>query len=567
MTLSELAIGLVGRALFGLPLSYVTETGALLGKRGSGKTYLLRKLAEAMIGAGLPVVIIDPIGVCWGLRSSANGKRDGLPVIIFGGDHGDLPLEAESGSVLADWVIAERRPTVFDLSGLTSKAAERRFVADFAERIYRKNRDALHIILDEADVFAPQSPQQGDKRMLGAINTLARRGRARGIGLTMATQRSAVLNKNVLTQAEILVAMRLTAPQDRKAIEAWIEYHGTKEDRHTVLGSLGDLPQGTAWFWSPALLGGIHRVKVGLCKTFDSSATPKAGAKIVRPKLGPVDLGELSEKIEATVERAKAEDPAALRAAIARARADLDRSNKEILALQAELKNRPGGLSASQIDRLRDAHILAGDAAKLADTACGKVARLRRELGVWPDKSSRSPTKDADKTTSADVDLRIPSLPIAEGRKLKGGERRILTALAQHGAINKRRLAALTGYKMTGGGFQNLLSALRVAEEITRGEPIEITDAGRSSLGEFTPLPTGRRLLEMWLVKLQKAPRLCLEQLYDAYPDALSRDELAECTGYAAKGGGFQNAISRLNTLGLIDRTKDGIRATENLFE
>ncbi|GAF92488.1 unnamed protein product, partial [marine sediment metagenome] len=201
-----LNIGTVGRKPFALPEDFVTETIAILAKRGAGKTYLLRKLAEALIGAHLPVVVIDPVGVCWGLRSSANGKRDGLPVIIIGGDKGDLPLESESGKVLAEWVVTERRSVVFDLSALPSKAAECRFVADFATQIYRQNRDPLHIMLDEADNFAPQSPMQGDKRMLGAINMLARRGRARGIGLTMATQRSAVLNKNVLTQAEVLVA-------------------------------------------------------------------------------------------------------------------------------------------------------------------------------------------------------------------------------------------------------------------------------------------------------------------------------------------------------------------------
>jgi hypothetical protein len=60
-----------------------------------------------------------------------------------------------------------------------------------------------------------------------AIEDLVRRGRARGIGITLVTQHSAVLNKDVLTQAEVLVALRTIAPQDREAIDAWIKVHGT----------------------------------------------------------------------------------------------------------------------------------------------------------------------------------------------------------------------------------------------------------------------------------------------------------------------------------------------------
>ena len=46
---------------------------------------------------------------------------------------------------------------------------------------------------------------------------IVRRGGQRGIGCTLVTQRSAVLNKNVLTQAQMLVVLRTIAPQDLAA--------------------------------------------------------------------------------------------------------------------------------------------------------------------------------------------------------------------------------------------------------------------------------------------------------------------------------------------------------------
>jgi helicase HerA-like protein len=98
----------------------------------------------------------------------------------------------------------------------------------------------------------------GQERMLGAVQDLVRRGRARGLGVTLVTQRAAVLSKDVLTQAEVLVALRTIAPQDREAIDAWIQAHDAHGQRAEFMASLASLPIGTAWFWSPGWLA--HRL-------------------------------------------------------------------------------------------------------------------------------------------------------------------------------------------------------------------------------------------------------------------------------------------------------------------
>jgi len=118
-----------------LPEEAVTETFAILGKRGSGKTTTTRVLTEELLHVGLPALILDPTGVWWGLRASADGAGDGYPVIIFGGDHADVPLEETSGSLIADVVVTRRISAVLDLSGL-SKSGTRRFCTDLLERLY-----------------------------------------------------------------------------------------------------------------------------------------------------------------------------------------------------------------------------------------------------------------------------------------------------------------------------------------------------------------------------------------------------------------------------------------------
>jgi hypothetical protein len=300
-----------------LPLDVVTKTVAILAMRGMGKSYAASVMAEQMLKAGAQVVIVDLLGVFWGLRSSADGRHEGLPIPIFGGDHADVPLDPVSGDMVADLVVNDRLSVVLDLSRMTPADAAR-FVLTFAERLYHRNRKPLHLILDEADAWAPQRPMHGKERLLGAIEDIVRRGRVKGIGVTLVTQRSAVLNKNVLSQADVLLALRTIAPQDRDAIDAWVEVHGDKEGRKQVMESMASLQIGEAWFWSPGWMGILKRIKINRRETFDSSATPKMGVRVREPKrLSPVDIERIKGQMVSTIEKAKQDDPRELRGQVA----------------------------------------------------------------------------------------------------------------------------------------------------------------------------------------------------------------------------------------------------------
>jgi len=95
-----------------LPLDAVTQTFAIFGKRGSGKTNGATVLVEEMLRANLNVVVLDPVDAWWGLKSSFDGKSAGLPIYVFGGPHADLPLESTAGTLIADLVVKERLPLV-----------------------------------------------------------------------------------------------------------------------------------------------------------------------------------------------------------------------------------------------------------------------------------------------------------------------------------------------------------------------------------------------------------------------------------------------------------------------
>ncbi len=252
---------------------------------------------------------------------SIDGKHEGYPVVVFGGDRGDVPLTESMGAQVADVIVERTLSAVIDLSTM-SKSAARRFATAFAERIYEAKqpeakRTPLHLFVDEADLFMPQRVQPDQARMLGAFESFPRRGRVRGFGVTMITQRPATLNKDCLTQCEVLITLQITGPQDRKAVLEWVEAHDDGNHRAEFLQSLASLKRGEAWVWSPSWLNIFQRVQVRQRQTYDSSRTPTVGHKSTAPKhLAPVDLVALRADLKQVIEQQEQNDPAKLKARI-----------------------------------------------------------------------------------------------------------------------------------------------------------------------------------------------------------------------------------------------------------
>jgi DNA helicase HerA-like ATPase len=81
-----------------LPLKAAIWTFADLGIKDSGKTYDAGDLAEEFLKNGVPILVLDGMGIWLGLRIGADKKgrpdpeKPGMPVVVFGGDHKDLPI-------------------------------------------------------------------------------------------------------------------------------------------------------------------------------------------------------------------------------------------------------------------------------------------------------------------------------------------------------------------------------------------------------------------------------------------------------------------------------------------
>ena len=117
--------------------------------------YAAKGFVERLLAAGARVAVVDPLGVWWGLRAGADGAAPGYPVVVFGGRHADVPLGAEMGAARGRLIARQAIASIVDLSELGSSAARRRFMAAFAEALYEANAERLHLVLDEADLWAP----------------------------------------------------------------------------------------------------------------------------------------------------------------------------------------------------------------------------------------------------------------------------------------------------------------------------------------------------------------------------------------------------------------------------
>jgi hypothetical protein len=552
-----------------LPPNAVTETFAILGRRGRGKTNTATVLAEEMIDAGAQVIVIDPTDAWWGLRLGRDGKSAGKPVVIFGGSHADLPLPADSGRQLADLVVDEGIRAVFSVRHL-SKSDARRWVGEFGERLYDRkgepaHRTPLHLVIDEADAFIPQRILPGGEKAYGAIDTIVRRGRSSGIGTSLISQRPAVIAKDVLTQTEVLVCHQTAGPQDRKALLAWVEQNDDQDHREEFLRTLASLDRGVAWFWSPGLLRLFKQVHVRARSTFDSSATPGTEHAASAPTSLPntVDLDRLREKLATTIERAKEEDPKTLRRRIA----ELERKLAASESRSAEVRAAAAPAAAAPVltaETVAETRFVVDDVARKLESAAKALRGIDDRLGRNASASGELNRARTRSASPARARVTARSVSPSDGT-IGGGLRRILVALAQRPqGLTNRQIGIRAGLSSQSGTFATYLSRARSAGWIEGSGTVRITPAGIAAIGEWEPLPTGEALATYWIGQLNGGAARMLRALVEAYPAALTNAELGARAEVSHASGTFATYLSRLRGLELVEGRGE-IRASKEL--
>lgn len=538
-----------------------------LGATGSGKTTAAKTgIVEPALDAGERVIVIDPTAAWWGLRLNKDGIKSAYSIYIFGGDHGDYPLRAKDASLLAEAFGSATDSAIFDVSQMT--VAERQsFFTEFAQTILRKNRGPLKLIIDEAHLFMPQAGAKVSGQvpaMLHAGNNLVSLGRSKGLRITLISQRPAKLHKDALSQVQSLVAMRLMAPQDRKAIAEWIADQADPHIGKDIIASLPTLKPGDGWVWSPND-NYLRRTHFPLPRTFDSSKAPDIGDGN-GPALKPLNLDALKGKL-ATVEKERADnDPKTLKARIV----ELERAAKVVHAPEVN-QNAVDAAYKIGFDQGYSQGIATGrqhivgvmDELKSdVERHCAEAQRLSDK--AWNERIKHDPPKarklfvaPIKKTGPIGDGIAIRSMAHPDGYSRP--QRKVLRALSMwralgHEAPSRAMVAAASGYSVSSGGFNNLLGSLTTMKAISIPHPghlrIEIDE-------DAVTKDEGR---DMLLAHLSNPQRKLVGALKGAF-SGLTRDNLGEATGYSSSSGGFNNLIGSLSTLGIVVKPAPGVVA------
>jgi biotin operon repressor len=233
----------------------VTGRTAVIGQSGSGKSWTVGVICEQLCRLNLGFCVVDPEGEYFSLKEKFQ--------LLWAGEV--PPADLDAGKVdlerLFEMTVGENVPVIFDTSGVRE---EREAVSGLCRALYAvESRLRLPhlLIVEEAEKFLPQRGKP-----LQELLEISRRGRKRGLGLLLVTQRPAFLSKDVLSQCNNQLIGRLTVRADLEAVSLFFSRREREElprlgpGEFLVLGSFVE---------------GSHRLKVLPRETAHRGATPE----------------------------------------------------------------------------------------------------------------------------------------------------------------------------------------------------------------------------------------------------------------------------------------------------
>ena len=270
---------------------------AVIGMSGAGKSHLVAVICEEMAKNDLPFVVIDPEG-------EYSSLKEKYQVVWASNESGaDVILNRRTAKTLAAAIIEQCGRLIIDTSGSED---EFRIVSDFLKEFYRiesEKKDPILLIVEEADRFAPQSSGEVVKE----LHEISRRGRKRGIGLLVATQRPAMVDKNVLSQCANQLIGRLRSERDLKAVSLF--FSSSRE-----IKKLPELKRGT-FFVMGDISSDPSLVHIKQRETKSIGSTPKIKEKKsfsvedFRLELGGEEEGISAQESVQIAEQKEAESP------------------------------------------------------------------------------------------------------------------------------------------------------------------------------------------------------------------------------------------------------------------
>lgn len=548
-----------------IPEDILKTHTAVLGMTGSGKTSTGKLLIEHVVAQGARVCVLDPIkSDWWGMISSADGRKPGLPFHVLGGPHGHVPLHSSAGAAIGELVATGALPlSIIDMADFEAGGLQRFFV-DFSETLFKKIRGVLYLVIEEAHEFAPKERAGiGNENMaIHWAKKLATGARSKGLRLIVATQRTQSLHNALLGSCPTMIVHQLTAPADQDPVLKFLKANVKKEERAPIEGSLSSLGVGEAWICSSS--GGvIRRVKFPRIKTFDNSATPEDNSHAPEVVSAQVDRDKLRAIIGDAVKDAEANDPATLKAEIAR--------------LKKQVAGQPSpepALDPREIANAEERGRQAGKKIGFSEGWNAAVGKMQATLAELPQADAQPEVERAPKTEERPAPS--PARSATPSKKAEPGSdglhpaaAKMLTALAGYTdtRLTWQEVCVVSGVKHGNGHFYGGRKSLNdegLVDETSEG--VRLTREGAEKAG------TGRRLTRdeivgVWLPKLKAPAPAMLAYLTKQSDRFVSTEELANAIGTKPGNGHWYGGIAVIRDNYLVEQTNEGVRITRVLRE
>lgn len=559
------------------PTAYGSQGSAILGIRDSGKTYTGTELAERVFEAGIPFTAFDPIGVWRFLRVPGHGR--GYPVVVAGGQAGDLPLTVASAPEYVRAAMRDGVSLIIDLFDINlSKADWKRIVTACVRVMMHENSKygLRHVYIEEAAEFVPQrvGPDQG--QVYAEVEKLARMGGNSRLGYTLINQRAEEVNKAVLELCDNLFLHRQKGRNSLTALSKWLDI-GNVKDHREIIDSLSTLPTGECWAW----LAGSERpirVKVPVKNSLHPDRRVMRGDGDIKVKTA-VDVGTFVTSMRSSLgkieEEAKANDPVALRKQIADLQRQIKTASPAAGASKAELAAEyQRGLGDAEI-LMREARGERGAELRRASAALMEGAQALSSLSIKMDTDAlalpvtKVPHRAAPKPGLNTVNTRLQpaaKVPHNGDARLNRPQQIILDQLAvlkdrDIYPASRATLAAFCKVSPSSSGYEKNLSTLKTMGMLDYPQQgvVALTRDGEACAA--APFDDGTPPADFWLAIVNEPKAKILRALIDAHPRQLGRVAIASVAGVSDTSSGFEKNLSQLKTLGAIDYPMSGVVA------
>lgn len=583
---------------------------------GGGKSRTLRRILEQTHGK-VQQIVIDPEGELVSLREK-------FDYVLAAAHGGDTPADPRSAALLAERLLELEASAILDLSEL-KRNPQVDFVKRFCEALMEAPKRLRHPVLfpiDEIQLFAPEGIKC-DSTL--AVIDVATRGRKRGLCLLAATQRISLFDKNAAAPLRNKLIGMTALDTDLKRAGAELGFDKAKTLTLRELENMHYWAFGPALVRTPTLVEvGPHETshpKAGAKLKVKAPPTP-AKIKALLPKLAdlPAEAEERTRTLQdlqrenadlkrraAQLERRPAPVqtsavPAATAAELRQAQADagqlqdrvaqltkaVERLMKFIVEINAQDFFKAGGETVDKQAIQKAIDSATQQAVKLIES---HLTQRRTAFEKWR-RQGEQILEQISRLVKQDVTIKVavkhnepftiapaPKIarppraePPADGSfRPSSSQQRILNALVWLEGIgleegDKTQVALLADQSPSSGGYFNNLCVLRTAGllDYPRAGALMLTAAGRAR-AENGNIPTSSDALhEQLFAKLSSSQSAILRALIAAYPEPITKAELAERAGaylgkpISATSGGYFNNLGTLRSLKLIDYPSPG---------